>query len=511
MKRLKTFLVSPACLSFLFGVIAVFAFAPFRLCPLVIVSLAGLLWVFIHSSPKEAFRRGFYYGLGFFGAGVYWVYISLRAFGDAPMVFSLLMTAGFIAVLAIFPAAVGGCMNRHFPVNTSVKLWLVFPAIWTFSEWVRSWVFSGFPWLLAGSSQTILPFSGLAAVAGVYMVSFILAHIAGVIIYLSYATTIQRRNTLVYLVSLLTGCTVLSVHHWTHPTGASFSVSLVQGNITPSLKWQEGAAENTYQHYLQLSQNQWENRLVIWPEAAIPMSLPGAGDKLDEIKKISQEHHAGFITGIPYQTADFAGDYNAAVAVGEAQGTYFKRHLVPFGEYFPISTISKPLLNWLEIPMSDFKAGARTQQVMSYQHTLISTFICYEVIFPEEVRQSLSKAGVILILSDDAWFGHSLAQAQHVQMAQMRAIETGRYVLSVTNNGITAIINPQGEIVKALPPYQSGVLSGEIMHYSGETPWMRFGSNIYLLICIFSLMIGRITAKRLPILIARNLYATKHR
>ena len=480
------------------GLIGVFAFAPFHWYPLMLVSLTLLLWVFQRSNTPQAFRRGFYYGLGFFGAGISWVYVSIHTFGDAPAIFAILLTALFVAVLALFPALVGLTLNRFYPENTCYKLWLVFPALWTLFEWVRSWIFTGFPWLLAGSSQTHWPLYNIAPIAGVYMISFLLAQMAGAIIYYRYTEACFRRNTLAYFAALLLACTALSTFHWTHAAGAPISVSLVQGNITPSLKWQPGEADNTFQHYLNLSEGHWENRLLVWPEAAITIPLPNANDKLTQLKQLSVQHHAGLITGIPYESINIVDDYNAAVAEGDAQGMYFKRHLVPFGEYFPMPTISKPLLHWLEIPMSNFKAGSYAQHPITYKNTRLATFICYEIIFPEEVRKLASNAGVILALSDDAWFGHSIAAAQHLQMAQMRAMETGRYVLSVTNNGVTAIINPYGKIVKQLPPYQSGVLEGEISRYTGETPWLMLGSNIFLLICIFSLIIGKIREKHSP-------------
>lgn len=496
--NIKRFFLTPACLSFLVGLAGVLAFAPFHLYPLMPISLVGLLSIFIHSTPKQAFRRGFCYGLGFFGVGISWVYVSIHTFGDAPALFAVLLTALFVAVLALFPALVGVTLNRFYPSNTSFKLWLVFPALWTLFEWARSWIFSGFPWLLAGSSQTYWPLNSIAPIAGTYMISFVIAQMAGAIVYYRYTEGYCRRNTLVYFAALLLACTALSMFHWTHPAGAPIQVSLVQGNITPSLKWQPDEAENTFQHYLNLTKDHWDDRLVIWPEAAVTIPLPNANDKLTQLKLLSKQHHAGFITGIPYESIDIIDDYNAAIAVGDAQGLYFKRHLVPFGEYFPMHRISQPLLAWLEIPMSNFKAGSYNQRPITYKGTKISTFICYEIIFPEEVRKTVNNTGLILTLSDDAWFGHSIAAAQHLQMAQMRAMETGRYVLSVTNNGITAIISPRGKIVKSLPSYESAVLTGEVSRYTGETPWLMFGSNFFLLVCIFSLIIGKVREKHLP-------------
>ncbi|MCD8542427.1 MAG: apolipoprotein N-acyltransferase [Gammaproteobacteria bacterium] len=489
-------------LSFFFGVMGVFAFAPFHLYPIILISLAGFLWIVLRSSPQQAFRRGFSYGLGFFGAGVYWVYISLHLFGGASMLICLLLTALFIAILSLFPACTAGILNKYFPQNTSVKMWLIFPAIWTLTEWVRTWIFTGFPWLLVGYTQTVWPLSNLAPIGGVYFISFVLAHIAGGLVYFIYAPNFRRRNTLTYIACLLIGCGIVSCQQWTHPSGLPIPVTLVQGNVTPSLKWVPNRANSIVQHYLGLSAGHWDNRLVIWPEAALPVSPFQNSAIFGQLDSIAREHNAGLILGVPYPSPDLErSDYNASIALGEASGLYLKRHLVPFGEYFPVENMSRFFLDWLNIPMSQFKAGQLHQMPMSYGDVSIATFICYEIIFPEEVRQRLKNAGFILMMSDDAWFGHSLAQAQHLQIAQMRAIETGRYVASVTNNGQTAIINQKGKVIASLSPYQTGVLESQVRIYSGQTAWTRFGSNLYLSLCILLIFIGRMTAKRFPILV----------
>lgn len=499
MDSLKKNALVPILSCFSLGCLGVLAFAPFHFYPLIFISLAGLLLFFGQSSLKQAFYYGYSYGFGFFGLGIYWVYISLSDFGHAPVFLSLLLTLIFIGLLALFPACAAALLNYTFKKNSLFKYGLAFPAIWTLFEWARSWLFTGFPWLLVGNSQTLFPFKSLAAIGSVYMLSFIVAHISGVLLYLKYCSPFNRFKGLIYLLFLIGICASLSFIHWTQPQKKPITVSLIQGNLTPSLKWQPEQAENHYQHYLDLSNRHWDNQLLIWPEAAIPSLIFNESAIFHELEQITEKHKTGFIIGALYADHDAFSPhyYNAAIGLGKAKGLYFKHHLVPFGEYFPLANLTKPILTWLNIPMSDLSAGKLNQDFIHYEDRSISVFICYESIFPDYVRTHALNSDFLLILSDDAWFGQSWAQAQHLQMAQMRAIETGRYVLSTTNNGMTAIIDPEGKMIESIPAYQSGILSSKIESYSGNTPWVKFGPNIYLLICIFSLIIGKILEKRL--------------
>lgn len=380
-----------------------------------------------------------------------------------------------------------------------MKLWLAFPALWTLMEWVRSWLFSGFPWLLAGSSQLYWPLNHLAPVIGTYGISFILAQCAGALIYALYGSHRQRYYVVCYAVMLALICTALGQVSWTKPQPASIRVNLVQGNIPPSIKWQAENEEHALQHYITLSAGHWDNQLVIWPEAAITTPLPYSSLEFNAVYQYAHQHHGGFITGIPYAGVHPHETYNAAIATSAASGLYFKHHLVPFGEYFPVPGISRHFLGWLHIPMSSFTAGSSEQQPLHYQRAYLATFLCYEIIFPEEVRAAALTSNILLNLSDDAWFGHSFAQAQHLQMMQMRALETGRYVLSVTNTGVTAIISNTGKIVRRLPANESDVLSATVPLYQGNTPWMKYGSNLYLSLCLLSLLIAKIREKKLPL------------
>ena len=462
-------------LALIAGILLTLAFAPISIKLLAIIAPAILLTTWLNCSAKRALWRGWLFGLGHFGSGVYWVYISIHSFGGVPLALAYLLTFGFVAILAIFPALAGGWLNSLFKKNNAAKLVFAFPVYWVILEWLRGWIFTGFPWLTLGDSQVGIPLSGFATVFSSYGVSLFALITSGLLVYLFYCDKKYRFAAIISIVLLWGAGFVLNHMEWTTPDRVQ-SVTLVQGNIEQSIKWSEDQVQPTIDTYTTLSKNYWiDNNIVIWPEAAVPLSTPAADSLLKPIADNSKAHNSTLITGIPVE--DFSNDaiYNGIIVLGQGSGQYLKRHLVPFGEYFPASNLMKPLMGILEIPMSNFDAGKNHQTNIEINHIQFASFICYEIAYSLEVRNNLQNANVLLVISDDAWFGKSSAQAQHEEIAQMRAIETGRYVLFTSNNGITTIINNRGVSEKSIPAFKANVLDGQFVSMTGNTPWLVIG------------------------------------
>lgn len=480
--------------ALLIGALLTLAFAPFSLYPFAILSPAVLLLLWLRATPKQAFFLGWWYGLGLFGTGVYWVFISIHTYGYASLPVATFITAGFISLLALFPAFTGYLLTRFFPGAHPTKLLCAFPVIWLFLEWVRSWLLTGFPWLTLGYSQMDSPLRGLAPILSVYGVSLAILISSGLLVNM----IIHKKQAILSLCGLIiiwSSSAYLTTVSWTHPFSKPIKVTLVQGDIPQDLKWSYEEVFPTLHQYKMLSANHWDSQLVIWPEAAIPIILQDATDFLDEVDKIAKKHDAGLITGIPIKDENKQAYYNGVIAKGSATGVYLKHRLVPFGEYIPFSSILNNLLNnILNIPLPNSIPATLQQDPIQIKNIRIATFICYEIAFPAQVSSINNKVNLILTVSNDAWFGHSIAQAQHLEMGQMRALELGRPVLFVSNNGITAIINAKGEIQAAAPPFQPVTLTGLVQTRAGMTPWQQFSLAPILIIML--LLLGIAIQKR---------------
>jgi len=458
----------------LLGATSVLGFAPFYLFPLPVITLAVLFWLWRRSDrPIIAALHGYVFGLGFFGAGVSWIYISLHDFGEMSAPLAALATALMCAILALFPALAGSLQGygKRAPAINAV---LLMPALWVLLEWMRGWVFTGFPWAALGYSQVpVSPLAGFAPLLGVYGVSLVAAVSAGMLMLL-VATRALRWAPLVALL-WLAGWGLQQVQ-WTQPTGAPVSVSLLQGNIHQDLKWQQGSQEQSLNTYQQLVLSS-RSRLIILPETALPMfSHEVPPSYLQMLEGHARKLGGDVIVGIP----EYRGSsiyYNSAFSFGSApQQTYRKFHLVPFGEYLPLRPLFAWVLEVLHIPLGDFSRGAPVQQPLQVAGQRVAVDICYEDVFGEEVITQLPAATMLVNLSNDAWFGHSIGPEQHLQIAQMRALETGRTMLRATNTGVTAIIDQRGRVVKRAPEFEVFALNGTAQGYSGSTPFVRFGN-----------------------------------
>ncbi|MES2407913.1 MAG: apolipoprotein N-acyltransferase [Pseudomonadota bacterium] len=461
--------------ALLLGAVSVFGFAPFYVFVIPLFSLAGLIWLWRHQSTAgQAILSGFLFGLGYFGSGVSWIYISLHTYGAMAWPLALLATSLFCAFLALFPAAVGGL--QHYLRKAGMARWLLaVPALWMLTEWVRGWIFTGFPWLAIGYSQVpASPLAGFAPLVGVYGVSLLLAFSATVL-------ALGRMRFVLMAAILWVGGWGLSQIHWTQPIGAPLAVSLLQGNIPQDMKWQPEKVVDTLRDYRAMVADS-PGKLIILPETAIPVfydQVPAS--YLNDLAETARAHGGDVLVGIPEQLHD--GRYfNSVMSFGTAPThTYRKFHLVPFGEYIPAKWLFGWIIDVLHIPLSDFARGDAYQVPMPVAGQHVAVNICYEDAFGEEIIHQLPRASLLVNVSNDAWFGDSVAPWQHLQISQMRALEAGRYMLRATNTGATAIINTQGRVLHELPLFTRATLNGSAQGYQGETPFVAWGNHAALL------------------------------
>ena len=485
---------------FLLGATSVLGFAPFYFYPASIISLIGLFY-FWHLSytPKQAAFAGFIYGLGLFSTGIYWIYISLHEFGGMPGLMAGFSTFVLCAFLSLFPAAVGALSVWISGVSISSKqghtMLVAIPVLWAMTDWIRSWIFTGFPWLTIGYSQVpYSPLAGYMPIVGVYGVSLITVFIASLLgFWLSKKfihksiTLIWRRNAIAILLLVWIAGSLLKLVEWTTPTGKPISVALLQGNIAQSLKWAPEIAERTLQQYLTMAEAS-QAKLIVMPETALPIissELPA------EIKTRLQRHaiqnKGDILVGLVEREN---GEYfNSMLSIGSAESAvYRKSHLVPFGEFIPLKAAFGWIYrDWLNMPLSDLSRGSIHQQPMHIAGEKVALNICYEDVFGEEIIRQLPQATLLINVSNDAWYGESLAAYQHMQFSQARALETGRTMLRTTNTGATAMIDPHGNVLAHAPHFTQTTLNVMAQGYTGTTPYVRFGNWLFLGLCFIAI------------------------
>ena len=495
----------------LLGAASVLGFAPFYLFPVPVAALAGLAWLWLASrNARQAFTLGFGFGLGYFLVGTSWVFVSMHDFGGMARPVAGFATLFFCSYLALFPALAGWAVGR-IRAPQWVRLAIVFPAAWVLWEWVRGWLFTGFPWLALGYSQAPDgPLSGFAGVLGVYGVSLLTAASAGLLVWLASALTASRgarplrRLSAIFLHPALMTLTLLWLAGWallqapwTAPAGEPITVSLVQGNIEQDLKWRPEAARATLESYLDLALSA-RGRLVLLPETALPVfnvDLPAS--YMEALARPAHDRNGDLLTGIPeYVQADPPRYYNSVMSFGTSPTqTYRKYHLVPFGDYVPHWIFLTWVMHTLEIPMSDFSRGEPYQHPLNVAGQRVAVNICYEDAFGEEVIRQLPEATLLANFTNDAWWGKSAASDQHLQISQMRALETGRYMLRATNTGVTAIVDERGHVVRAAPQFAVAVVEGLAQGRTGSTPYVLWGNWACLALVCAGLIV--------PILLSR--------
>jgi apolipoprotein N-acyltransferase len=485
-------------LSALLGALSVFGYAPFYLFPLPILTLAAQAWLWHRAlNAYHAVALGYAFGLGFFLTGTSWIYVSMHDFGGMAAPIAVLATLIFCGYFALLPAAAGWLFK--FPAIAGwMRLSILLPVAWTFTEWTRGWTFTGFPWLALGYSQSPHgPLSGFAPVLGVYGVSLVAAASAGLLCQLALTFSekrYSRRAIIASLVALWLAGSGLQQLRWTTPLGEPVSVSLIQGNIKQDMKWRPEWVQASLDRYLQMTLAA-RGRLILLPETALPVfkaEVPAG--YFEALASHARSNGGDLLLGIPeaIEAGGHTSYYNSVVSLGtHPSQTYRKYHLVPFGDYFPHWGVLNWIMSALDIPMSDFARGEPYQRPLAVSGQRVAVDICYEDVFGEEIIRQLPEATILANFTNDAWWGESWASDQHLQIAQTRAQETGRNMLRATNTGVTAIIDERGHMIAAAPQHVVTTLEGEAQGFGGSTPYVRFGNWPVLAMCYAVLGIAR--------------------
>jgi apolipoprotein N-acyltransferase len=476
------------------GALVPFAFAPYNLYFISIFSLSILFYLWsITSSTRESFILGYLFGFVMFGVGVNWLHISINLFGGVNIFGALLFTYIFIAYISLYPALCGYLATRFFKHGRIIAL----PALWLLTEWCRGWMFTGFPWLNIGSSQTDSVLAGFAPVLGDYGVTFFVCLSAMAITILITGDTKRRVIGGFLLILIIISSSILNNINWTNDLNKDIDIVLVQGAIPQEQKWKPEQRQKTYEIYSDLSKPFWTSDLIIWPETAIPSLYHLADDFIIPISSEQLSSNAMFMSGLAYKDSTSNNYFNSVLLIADDHRFYHKNHLVPFGEYLPFKSFLGEVLRFLKIPMSDFSSGDPDQKLFETDKGIFGMSICYEDAYGSEVRKALPDANILINVSNDAWFGDSFAPHQHLQMARMRALENGRYLLRSTNTGVSAVIDNKGKIISRSPQFKPHALSATVKLYAGETPYSKFGNSLILSFCILSLFLCFIFSHKL--------------
>lgn len=489
-------------IALLLGAIQVFAFAPFSQWWVLYPSFIGLFLLLqqVQKTNKKFFLVAFAFNLAMFVATIHWVYVSMDLFGGMPTVVNILLIFLFGAYLAIFPTLAIWASYRLSFLSQSSRYLLIFPVFWLLMDWFRGWFLTGFPWAYLGYSHVDTPLVGFAPVLGVQGITLAIILICGALTLIIQKQCIK--TCLLLITSLIVSGYLLQQVRYTELQPA-INVALVQGNIDQNDKWEPSQLYPSLFKYLDLSEvgdnSKRENELIIWPESAIAALEIDMQRFLQSLSQELEREGKTLMTGIIEYDLKKDEYRNAIIMLGKlpkgadyspaSSNRYRKHQLLPIGEFVPFEDLLRPLAPYFNLPMSSFQRGDEIQANLQTGLTTFASALCYEIAFSELLRKNVhEKTGMLLTLSNDAWFLGSIGPDQHLEIARMRAIEFARPILRSTNTGITAIFDDQGKELGRLPSDTEGVLRKEVQPAFGLTPYQRAGSLPLYLYCLFILI-----------------------
>jgi apolipoprotein N-acyltransferase len=474
--RSRHALLARGVLSFGVGALLACAFAPLEWWPLAILCPAALMWLWEQAAPREAAWTGFWFSFGTFLAGTYWLYVSVHDLGGAPVWMTIGIMLGLIGIMALYNALIGYAVARLLPSGGAWR-WLVgMPAVWLLIEWLRGWFLSGFSWLSLGYSQTDTWLARFAPLLGVYGISALLLASAGALV------ALIRGNARVRLIAGLTLVVPWAVGaalgpvRWTHPSGAPVSVAVIQADIPQDEKWQDAYEDKILQRYRKMTESALGTKLIVWPEAALPEPANNMLPYIAAVDRETQASGSSLVMGVIRASDDGQSYYDSILALGKQASWYAKDHLVPFAEFFPVPRFVRNWLRLMSLPYDSFTRGGAHQSPLPVAGLELGATVCYEVGYGSYMLHMLPKADALVNVTNDAWFGHSTARYEQFQMARMRALEEGRSLIVATNDGISAVIGPRGEVLASAPPFAQYVLRSSVTPRAGITPFTRVGN-----------------------------------
>jgi apolipoprotein N-acyltransferase len=458
------------------GALLACSFAPLNWWPLAVLCPALLMWLWQGATPRVGAWLGFWFNAGTFAAGTYWLYISIHIMGEAPLWVAIPLMAALVVIMGLYHAALGYFVTRWLPASGVVRWFLGVPAAWLVIEWWRGWFLSGFSWLSLGYSQTDTWLASFAPIAGVYGISAMLLLSAGALTAAVCGTkTVRIAGAVLFVAPWLAGGALRSVE-WTQVSGPPVSVAIVQGNISQDQKWLDSNQDNILKLYRELTEKTLGTQLIVWPESAVPDL---ANNQLPYIKTLYEETRAknsALVFGVLRESDQGERYYNSVLALDNKVSWYDKDHLVPFAEFFPVPDFVRSWLRLMSLPYADFTRGGANQPPLSAAGLELGATVCYEDAYGSAMLGVLRQATALVNVTNDAWFAHSTARYQHFQIARMRALEAGRYMIRAANNGVSGVIGPHGEVVALAPEFQAYVLHSSVTPRTGLPPYARVGN-----------------------------------
>jgi apolipoprotein N-acyltransferase len=477
------------------GIATAFAFAPYGLFFLGILGPAVLFLLWDYASPRDAARTGFWFGAALFGAGTWWIYTAVHDFGEAPAWLAIFLVVALLAIKGAYYALCGYVLVRIAPDHSAARSLLLIPGGWTLMEWLRGWLFTGFPWLQLGYSQSDTPLAALTTVGGIHLVTFATAATAGALVILLHQGR-GRLGAVVLLAAFWAGGWLLTGREWTQAAGKPIDIALLQGAIPQDEKWLVENRAATLETYRALNREALGAKIIVWPESAIPVLAHDAEAYLGAIRSESAARGSDVMIGLLNFDTGTGVIRNGLYSMSaEGDGWYYKRRLVPFGEFFPVPKTVRQWMRLHSLPYYDMTPGDELQPPLRAGGERLAATICYEDAYGADELAMLPSSTLLVNATNNAWFGDSSAPHQQLQMARFRALEAGRWLMRATSNGITAVIAPDGKVTARIPQFTPGILKSRVEPRTGLTPYARTGN--WPILSFSFLMLLAFTAIRL--------------